>query len=230
MLFIVNFGVMKSNFFNILAITMLMFSCSKSDVNPTRIDESAQCSDCNEKTQLILSEPELLRINDDSLFFKYSTSEGITNYRADLFGSLDLDSVFVYEVLDSIQKVIQINATITNLNARRYLIGVYNGADLFQSFVHEIVDNDSTFTLNEYNASGSLLLSGTLNKSNGKFTSIRSFKGSQMTWSQCMRMAWEACQSDWQCAMMCALAGPSCILSIAAACAIHTGITGNSTN
>lgn len=42
--------------------------------------------------------------------------------------------------------------------------------------------------------------------------------------SKCIDITWTACREDPSCSFTCTLAGPSCPLAIAAACAIHCGL------
>jgi hypothetical protein len=203
-----------------IIISTIVFSCAKNDNFTNEVQKEAFCADCNEKADIMLSSPQKIEIQKESFWTDHLRNNEFQNFNTQYFGSLNLDNSFVYNVIDGSEKVLSITTDAIRRNSTSHLIVYSDGEDNFVSFVHEMVESDLTFTLNEYDIQGNLLLSGIVDKSTGQFISITSSREEGWTWTECMKAAWEACMADYQCSILCALVGPECVLATATACLI----------
>lgn len=197
------------------------FSCSKGDDSNSAKKEPADCIECKSKEHKVeLSAPITISNQKDSLLLAIYKSSGYTKLNKTKFGKVEGKMVQVSDIIGHDGKVIYIELNKSDKSSKWLIAMMF--PDRIELFIHELSIGKDTFTLNEYNMDGTLFLSGLANKSDGKFISVtgNNLKSTEVTWNYCMKTAYNACQADWQCSIMCGLMFPSCIGSMAVACAI----------
>ena len=201
--------------------SLIQFSCSKSNEINSGKKEPAICIECEAKDHNIqLSEPVIIENQKDSLYNSLINSSDFILFNTTRFGQIAGNKMMVSDIVGENGKVIFVKLTQPS-GIEAWMIALMLPTSI-NVFVHEIQVGTTTSRLSEYSSEGTLLLSGIINNSDGKFESVWGIEtdANNLTWNKCMQAAWSACMADWQCSMLCALMAPHCLGSMAVACAI----------
>jgi len=210
-------------------MTGIIFSCSKNEGN--KIATSEECIECNSKSEVNLSPPVLLKEYDVTLFEEFVSCNEYQKYNVTQFGTVDMDSLFVYKVIDHTEKIISVPLETGDLTKRRYLFGMYCPDSTITVIIHEVTTNATTFTVKDYSYNGALLLSYNCDIQTGKILYISPVakEDGGAAWRACVRKALEACMADPECALLCMILGPECAASVAIGCyiSVNNGTAGH---
>lgn len=215
----------------VLLTFLITFSCSNEDMGQKDINKDYFKS-------VGIKSVQKLSQNDD-LFKKFIASELAINTTTNAkLSSNDINYVELVTFVNATdKKLLNIRLNSQNSAARTSedeeivteIAAIYSeSSENFEfAWIQEYIINEElqTESVNHYWPNGSKFLTLTINTEDKKILSIESFENNSngrtaaMTWSQCMKMAYESCSSDWECAILCGLIFTRCIAATSLACA-----------
>lgn len=160
--------------------------------------------------------------SQDSLLVEFQNTDFYDDIELSLGFSPTTDSCFILSFAEYDDKLLHIPLQDTT-NLYTYVLGIYvpDSSDYLEAYLVEHSTSDSIMTVSYFLPNNYKVLEGEFNLNNGRVLEVMSYSHPDAEpgcWEKCMKLAWEACQADWQCAILCELVLPECLAAMAIAC------------